>query len=386
MRLPRQVWVLGFVSLAMDVSSEMIHSVLPLFLAGTLGASALAIGWIEGLAEATALIVKVFSGVLSDWVGRRKGLAVFGYALGALSKPLFALATSVPWVLTARLTDRVGKGIRGAPRDALIADVTPPSQRGAAFGLRQTLDTIGAALGPIVAIVLLAATSGDLQLVLWCATPPAFLAVMLLTAGISEPPRAAGTRRPNPISRASIARLGPAYWRLVAVGCLFSLARFSEAFLVLRAADFFSLAFVPLSMAMMNIVYAAIAYPVGRLADRRDPRFFLGLGLAVLVFADVVLAVAAGPTSLLFGVGLFGAHLGLTQGVLAALIAGRCPADLRGTAFGVFNLVSGCALLVSSVVAGLVWDQRGPAATFTVGAAVASVALLCVVRMSQRAD
>ena len=376
-RLPAAVWVLGFVSLLMDVSSEMIHSLLPLFLVGTLGVSVLVVGLIEGLAESTALICKVFSGVLSDYLGRRKGLAVLGYAMGAFTKPVFALAGGVGAVVTARFIDRVGKGIRGAPRDALLADVVPAGSRGAAFGLRQSLDTVGAFVGPLLATALMLLWANDFRAVFWVAVIPGVLAVLLLVFGIREAPRAAGLRRTNPIRREALARLGAGYWRVVTIGSVFTLARFSEAFLVLRAQQLgVAAAWVPLVLVAMNLVYAATAYPFGRLADRIDHRRLLAAGLVVLVVADLVLAAAPDWRLLLAGVALWGVHMGITQGLLAAMVADTAPADLRGTAYGFFNLLGGVALLVSSALAGLLWDRLGAAFTFYAGAAFALLTLV----------
>ena len=375
-KLPSAIWVLGFVSMLMDISSEMIHSLLPLFMVGTLGASALVVGLVEGLAESTALIVKVFSGVLSDWWGRRKGLAVAGYALGALTKPLFALAPGIGLVLTARLLDRVGKGVRGAPRDALVADFAAPAMRGAAFGLRQSLDTVGAFLGPLLAVGLMLLWANDFRAVFWVAVVPGLLAVALLVLGVREPERPAGLRRSNPIRRENLHRLDRGYWWVVGVGAVFTLARFSEAFLVLRAEQSgVPLALVPLVMVAMNGVYAASAYPFGRLADRMDHRTLLALGLAVLIAADLVLASGTHWATLLAGVALWGVHMGMTQGLLATMVADTAPDDLRGTAFGFFNLVSGVALLAASVLAGLLWDQLGANFTFYTGAAFSALAL-----------
>jgi MFS family permease len=376
-RIPRGVWVLGFVSMLMDISSEMIHSLLPLFMVGALGASALTVGVIEGLAESTALIVKVFSGALSDYLGKRKGLAVFGYALGALTKPLFALAPGTGIVLTARLIDRVGKGVRGAPRDALVADIAPPEMRGAAFGLRQSLDTVGAFVGPLLAVGLMLWWANDFRAVFWVAVIPGLLAVALLLWGVREPERAAGAPRTNPIRRDNLRRLSRPYWWVVGVGAVFTLARFSEAFLVLRAEQSgIALALVPLVMVAMNLVYAASAYPFGKLSDRMSHKALLGWGLVVLIAADLVLALNNHWTTVLAGVALWGVHMGMTQGLLATMVADTAPADLRGTAFGFFNLVSGAAMLAASVVAGLLWDQLGASFTFYAGAVFSAVALL----------
>lgn len=375
-RLPRAIWVLGFVSLLMDVSSEMIHSLLPLFLVGPLGLSVLMVGLIEGVAEATALVAKVFSGALSDWLGRRKRLAVIGYALGAASKPFFALAQGAGVVIAARFVDRIGKGIRGAPRDALVADIAPPSLRGAAYGLRQALDTVGAFAGPLLATVLMLLFVNDFRLVFWIAVVPGVLAVLLLALGVQEPERALPARAVNPIRREAMARLGAAYWGVVALGALFTLARFSEAFLVLRAEALgVPAARVPLVMVAMNLVYAVSAYPFGKLADAMDHAKLLALGLLPLIAADAVLATASGWPALLAGVALWGLHMGMTQGLLAAMVADTAPDDLRGTAFGVFNLVAGVAMLAASAIAGALWQWVGAPATFAAGAAFAALTL-----------
>lgn len=368
--------MLGFVSLLMDISSEMIHALLPLFMVGTLGMSVALVGLLEGLAEATALILKVFSGVISDWFGKRKPLAVLGYGLGAATKPLFALATGPGMIFTARLLDRVGKGIRGAPRDALVADIAPPEQRGAAFGLRQSLDTVGAFLGPLLAVGLMLLWANDFRAVFAVAIIPAVLCVLLLVLGVQEPERPAGAPRVNPISRTNLKRLPRAYWWVVGVGAVFTLARFSEAFLVLRAEQVgIALALVPLVMVAMNAVFSVTAYPFGKLSDRVSHRRLLLAGLAVLVLADVVLAASTHWTGLLLGVALWGVHMGMTQGLLAAMVADTAPADLRGTAYGFFNLMSGLAMLAASVVAGLLWQYWGPAWTFGAGAMFSAVAM-----------
>lgn len=384
-KIPPGVWVLGFVSLLMDVSSEMIHSLLPLFLVGTLGASAFMVGLIEGLAESTALIVKVFSGALSDYLGRRKGLAVFGYALGALTKPLFAIAPVAGVVLTARLLDRVGKGIRGAPRDALVADMTPAEVRGAAFGLRQALDTVGAFLGPLLAVGLMLLWSNDFRAVFWVAVIPGLLAVLVLLVGVHEPPRHVDEKRPNPIRQENLRRLSAEYWWVVGMGAVFTLARFSEAFLVLRAQQSgIPIAWVPMVMVAMNVVYSATAYPFGKLSDRMSHRTLLAMGLVVLMVADLVLARDDHWFTVLVGVMIWGVHMGMTQGLLATMVADTAPADLRGTAFGFFNLVSGLAMLMASALAGLLWDQWGAAYTFYGGALISGIALLLLLKRSSR--
>jgi len=366
--IPSGVWALGFVSLLMDVSSEMIHSLLPVFLVTTLGTSVLVVGLMEGAAEATALIVKVFSGVLSDYWGKRKPLAILGYGLGAFSKPLFALAGSAGLVLSARLLDRVGKGIRGAPRDALVADITPPELRGAAFGLRQSLDTVGAFLGPLLAMGLMLLWANDFRAVFWVATVPAFLCVALLIFGVREPERPAGLPRSNPISRVNLARLGAPYWWVVGIGAVFTLARFSEAFLLLRVQQGgLNLAWTPMVLIAMNLIYAACAYPFGKLADRMQHGTLLSWGLLLLIGADALLAYSNSGVWVWAGIALWGLHMAMTQGLLATMVADSAPADLRGTAYGFFNLMSGLAMLLASGLAGLLWEQLGAAFTFLAG-------------------
>jgi MFS family permease len=376
--IPRTVWALGFTSLFMDVSSEMIHGLLPVFLVVTLGTSAAVLGLIEGVAEATAQIVKVFSGWISDRIGKRKALALAGYGLAAVTKPLFPLADSVFLVVVARFTDRVGKGIRGAPRDALVAEVTPPEIRGAAFGLRQSLDTVGAAIGPALAVGLMLAI-GDIRTVLWFAVLPAFVAVAILLVGVKEPERAKTEASRAPIRLAEIAGLGSAYRWVVAIGMVFAMARFSEAFLIIRAETVgLPIAFAPAVLSVMSIAYAASAYPAGLVQDRFGPRGVLLAGLAVLVAADIVLALAPGVAGVFAGVALWGLHMGLTQGVLSAMVAETAPDRIRATAFGLFNLAGGVVTVAASVAAGLLWDGLGPAATFLAGAGWALAAALLV--------
>jgi len=376
-RIPKGVWVLGGVSLLMDVSSEMIHSLLPLFMATTLGASVIVIGIIEGVAEATALILKVFSGVISDYVGKRKGLALLGYGLGALSKPLFAIAPTSGVMFSARMIDRVGKGIRGAPRDALVADVTPPEIRGAAYGLRQSLDTIGAFLGPLLAVALMFLWDNDFQSIFWVAAIPAVLSIALLGFGLKEPRTAVVQKRTNPLRRENLKKLSAAYWWVVAIGSIFTLARFSEAFLVLRAQQMaIPLFAIPLVMVAMNLVYSLTAYPFGKLSDSMSHSKMLQWGLLVLIAADIVLALSSHWSTLLAGVALWGIHMGMTQGLLAAMVAHTAPPELRGTAFGMFTLMSGVALLLASAGAGVLWEVLGAASTFYAGAIICVVTLV----------
>jgi MFS family permease len=385
-RLPAAIWVLGVVSMLMDISSEMIHALLPVYLVTVLGASTLAIGVIEGVAEATASITKVFSGALSDRLGKRQRLAAIGYGLAAFTKPIFPLATSLGWVVTARFVDRVGKGIRGAPRDALVADIAPPESRGAAFGLRQSLDTIGAFLGPLAAILIMALTADSFRTTFWIAVVPAFLSFALIAFVVKEPARPPTVKAPRaPLSLPAMRRLGSAYWWVVVVATFFTLARFSEAFLILRSQSAgLPVVLAPAVLVLMNVVYALAAYPAGRLSDRVDRISVLIAGFVLLMLADIALGLLDGLAGVAVGVALWGLHMGLTQGLLAALVADAAPADLRGTAFGVFNLLGGAALLAASVIAGAMWDRFGPEGTFLAGAVFTAVALVLLAALRPR--
>ena len=376
--LPPDILALGFVSLFMDISSEMIHSLLPVFMVSVLGASATAVGLIEGIAEATAQIVKIFSGTVSDWIGRRKLLAILGYGLAAATKPLFPLAASLGWVLAARFIDRIGKGIRGAPRDAMIGDLAPPESRGAAYGLRQAMDTVGAFAGPLLALWLMAQFADDMRKVFWVAVIPALVSVAVLVSAVKEPRvvRRAAAAAPL-LSLAGLKRLGPAFWVVTVIGAVLTLARFSEAFLVLRARDVgLDIGLVPLVLVVMNVAYAACAYPAGRLSDEHGRGPLLVLGCVALVVADALLAQGGTIWVVMAGVVFWGLHMALTQGILATMVADAVPEDRRGTAFGVFNLASGIAMLLASVVAGELWDRLGAPATFIAGAAFTAITLV----------
>lgn len=379
--VPRAVVALGMVSFFMDISSEIIHSLLPAFLVTALGVSALSVGVIEGIAEATASISKVLSGAISDWIGKRKPLVLLGYGLAALTKPLFPLAGNAGVVLLARFVDRIGKGIRGAPRDALVADVTPPELRGSAFGLRQSMDTVGAFVGPLLAMLLMAASSDNFRLVFWVAVIPAAAAVLVVIYGVQEPAVPHGDeRRRFPIQRAELVQLNTEFWWLVGVATILTLARFSEAFLLLAAERAgMALALIPGVLVTMNIVYAASAYPFGRRSDRMSRRTLLLIGVGILIAADIVLATAGTVWQVVMGAAIWGLHMGATQGLLAALVVGTAPAHLRGTAFGFYSLITGVALLVASVVAGWLWTAFGPAETFIAGALFAGLALLGII-------
>lgn len=375
-RIPGTVWILGFVSLAMDISSEMVQTLLPIYLVTELAASTLAIGFIEGLAVAVAMVTRLFSGVISDWTGRRKPLAVLGYGLGAISKPMIPLAGSLSWIIAAKALDRVGKGIRSAPRDALIADTTPPDIRGASFGLRKSLDTVGGFIGPLVAIGLMLMTGGDILTVFWIATIPAFLSVALLLWGIREPAQPPARSRDRP-RLAEAGKLNRATWAVIAAACIFTAARFSEAFLLLKAQEVgLAAAWVPITMVVMHAVYGLAAYPVGRLSDWLGRTGPLAVSLVLLFAADLVLAQASTMTPFFIGIVLWGLHMGFSQGLLATLIADVAPARYKATAFGVFNLATGLTVLAGNVAAGWLWQAHGSSATFLAGGALAMIALL----------
>jgi MFS family permease len=380
-RIPRTVWALGLVSFLMDTSSEIVHALLPLFMTVQLGLSVAMLGLIDGVAEATGSITKVFSGYISDRVGRRKPLILIGYGLAAVTKPVFAIAGSAGMVFGARFADRIGKGLRGAPRDALIADVTPEEMRGRAFGLRQSLDTVGAFVGPLLAVGLMLILANDIRTIFWIAAIPALLAVFVIIFAVRDLDAPAKTNRRIPLKLADLQGLPAGYWAVVVLGAVLTLARFSEAFLILKAsAEGLPLALSPLVLVVMNFVYAIFAYPAGHLADRLLPQRLLGLGIMALIAADLILAMIPGMPGVTLGLILWGIHMALTQGLLAKLVADHAPAHLRGSAFGMFNLATGVALLLASVIAGLLWDRFGAEATFFAGAGFAVVALVLVSR------
>lgn len=374
--IPGGVWALGFVSLLMDISSEMVHALLPVFLTTVLGASAEMVGVIEGIGEATASISRLFSGWLSDKLEKRKALTIIGYGLGALSKLLFAIAPTALAVLGARFSDRVGKGLRGAPRDAMIGDMVQAGQRGAAYGLRQALDSAGSLTGPLLALALMVALHENFRLIFSLAVIPGGVAVLVLMIGVREPVRRTSVARAA-IKLSDLTGIGSNFWLVVGIGVVLTLARFSEAFLILRAQNAgLSLALAPLVLVVMNAVYSLSAYPLGALSDRIDRRQMLALGFATLIAADIVLAAAPDVFVVMTGVALWGLHMGMTQGLLSALVADEAPAHLRATAFGVFNFASGFALLLASLVAGFLWQKTGPPATFIAGATFTAAGLL----------
>ena len=375
--IPRQVWVLGFVSLLMDVSSEIVQTLLPLYLVAGLGASAVTVGFVEGFSIAVAMVTRLSSGFLSDWFGNRKFLAALGYGLAAISKPLFPLADSLFWIVGAKFLDRVGKGIRAAPRDALIADITPAEIRGASFGLRKSLDTVGGFVGPIAAIGLMLWTGGSFSTIFWIAVIPAFLAVGLLVACVKEPDVPAARKKGAALNLKDAVLLNRANWVVILVSSILAIARFSEAFLLLRSQQVgFSIAWVPATMVIMHLVYGLAAYPVGMLSDRIGRNVMLGISLLFLLAGDLVLAYTATIPFLILGIVLWGLHMGFSQGILATLIADTAPSHLRGTAFGVFSLTTGILALVGNLAAGALWDQQGAQATFLMGALLSGAAIM----------
>ena len=385
-RIPKTIWMLGFVSLFTDMSSEIVHSLLPILLATGLGASALVIGLIEGAAEALVMVTKVFSGYISDAMGRRKPLVLFGYGLAAIVKPIFPLADSVWLFTTARMLDRFGKGVRGAPRDAMVSELSPAEIRGASFGLRQSMDTVGAVLGPLLAVVLLLWTSNNIKLVLWVAVIPGFIAVFLLLTAVPEPSNTNQKPARMPISREGLSQLGKPFWRVVIIGAVISLARFSEAFLILRASHLqVPLTYIPLVLVVMSVIYALSAYPAGKLSDRMPRHHLLALGMLLLALACLVLAVATNYWLLFFGIALWGLHMGFSQGILASMVADTANPDYRGTAFGVFNLVSGLGLLLASAIAGALWDFISPSASFVFGAVISILSVILIMSFANNA-
>jgi MFS family permease len=384
-RIPRTIWMLGFVSLFTDMSSEIVHSLLPILLAGGLGASAVVIGLIEGAAEALVMVTKVFSGYISDAIGKRKPLVLFGYGLAALTKPIFPIADSIWLLTTERMLDRFGKGIRGAPRDAMVSELSPAEIRGASFGLRQSMDTVGAVLGPLLAVYLLWLTTNNIKLVLWVAVIPGLIAVLLLFTAVPEPGNPNQKPARMPISREGLAQLGKPFWRVVIIGVVISLARFSEAFLILRASNLkVPLTYIPLVLVVMSLIYALSAYPAGKLSDRMPRHYLLALGMLMLMLSCIVLAIANNYWLLFSGIALWGLHMGFSQGILASMVADTANESYRGTAFGVFNLVSGLGLLLASTIAGILWEYINPSATFVFGASVSILSVVLIMRFSPR--
>jgi len=376
-KLPQTVWALGFVSMSMDISSEMIHSLLPVFLISVLHSSAAAVGFIEGVSEAVALIGRTFSGALSDRLRKRKLLILSGYALGAVTKPLFALATGVNLVFAARFIDRIGKGVRGAPRDALISDVCPENTRGAAYGLRQSLDTAGAFLGPLLAVVIMSATANSFRSVFWVAFAPGLIAPAIIAFAVKEPAHSLAPSTRQPLRWRDIHQLNRAYWMVAGAGSIFTLARFSEAFLLLRAESIGVPArMIPFVLVVMNVCYSATAYPVGRLSDRLGRTGLLSVGLTVLILSDLMLSMAKTGLEVAAGTALWGLHMGLTQGLFSAMVSDTTPHHIRGTAFGIFSMASGFSILIASLIAGALWDGYGAAATFYAGSVFAATALV----------
>jgi len=377
-RLSPNVALLGCVSMLTAMSTAMIQGLLPVFLVRVLGASMASVGLIEGLAEAANSFIKIFSGATSDWIGRRKPLVVFGYALSATVKTLFPIAETVPTVLAARVIDRLGKGIRDAPRDAFLADITVPEIRGSGFGLRLALAIAGFVFGPLIAVALMRLSGNDFRLVFWIALAPAYLSIVVLLLAVKELPFAvdAGERRFS-IQGKDLAALPARFWWVIAIAGLLALARFSQAFIVLKADDVgLEAAFLPIMLAVMYLVYSMTAYPFGVLADYVDRRLQLGIGAVVLIGADVILATAGDIWWTVLGAALWGLQMGVTQGLLGATVADAAPDHLRGVAFGFYDVANGVAALGASAGAGMLWTVAGPAAAFGTGAFIAAAATL----------
>jgi MFS family permease len=363
------------------MSSAMIYGLLPVFMVRVLGISIASVGLIEGIAEAANSLIKFVSGAASDWIGRRKPLVVFGYTLSAVIKTIFPVAGTASAVLAARVIDRLGKGIRDAPRDAFLADFTAKEIRGEGFGLRLALAVAGFVVGPLIAIGLMKLSGDNFRLVFWIALIPAYLSIVVLLLTVKELPlNHDESPRRLPIRRGDIAALPAAFWWVIAIAGLLSLARFSQAFLVLKAFEVgVDAAFVPMVLVVMHLVFSVAAYPFGILADHLDRRLQLGIGTVILVSADVVLASASTIWMTALGAALWGLQLGVTQGLLGATIADVAPDRLRGTAFGVYDVAIGVGTFVASAGAGVLWMAGGSSIAFSVSACVATAAALMLV-------
>jgi len=372
-RLSPNIALLGLVSLLTATSSAMVYGLLPVFLVKVLGASIGIVGVMEGLAEASNSAMRLLSGITSDWIGRRKPVVAFGYLLSAANKLVFPMAESVSIVFVARLVDRFGKGVRDAPRDALISDLTPSHIRGSGFGLRTALYTMGFVLGPLAAIGLMVASGDNFRLVFAIAVAPAFAAVGILLFAIGEDPAQSSREARFRIRLSHLSRLPAAFWWSISVASLLSLARYSPAFLVLKASDVgIDPAFVPLILVFTHTVFSAAAYPFGALADRVDHRLQLALAVAVLLAADLVLAAGGTMVTAFLGASLWGLQMGVSEGLLSASVANAAPDDLRGTAFGIYQLAFGLAAFGASGTAGALWSIGGPPLAFGVSACVAA--------------
>jgi len=380
-KIPKSIWALGFVSMFMDVSTEMIHSLLPIYLVSILGVSAIAVGMIEGIAESTSLLIRIFSGTLSDYLGKRKLIATIGYGIAAATKPLFAIATSLNVIMAARFVDRLGKGIRGAPRDALIGDLSPLSIRGACFGLRQSLDNVGAIAGPLIAILLMWLFANNIKAVFWAATIPAFVSFFIILVVVKEPKKEHhyNQEEQKPFNIKDVAKLHSSFWWVIVIAVVISFARMSEAFLVLKAQDAgFELMYIPLVLVIMNLIYASTSYPAGKLSDKIDRMHLLSLGTLILLISDLLLAYATTHIHTMLGVALWGLHMGVTQGIFAALIVDKTPAHLYGTAFGIFNFLCGLAILFGNIIAGWIWSVHGAQLTFLFSSSLVGLMFLII--------
>jgi len=378
--ISRNVFVLSLVSLCTDVSSEMIYPLVPLFLTGVLGAPATVVGLIEGLAEATANVLKLVSGRVTDRRGGRRAWVFAGYGLSALAKPLLALATIWPLVLLARLVDRVGKGTRGTPRDALIAASSDPARRGRAFGFHRSVDTVGAVIGPLAGVGLLAVTGQNFRLVFLLAALPAIIGVSLI-GRVREPalpvaPVATGGAQPPAFTYRTAPR---PYRTFLGIGLLFALGNSSDTFLILRAHNLGlgTLATV-LAYAVYNLVYATVGWPAGILSDRLGRRGILVAGFALFALVYGGMGVATGALVVWPLFALYGLYIALTDGVTKAYITDLVPATQRGGALGLYAATTGFMALVSSVLAGLLWDHVSPAAPFYLGGITALGAAVAV--------
>ena len=376
-RLPRQVAILGVISLLTAMSSAMVYGLLPVFLVKVLGASTASVGVIEGIAEAMMSLARIFSGRASDWMGRRKPLVLLGYAVSAVNKVMFPLAGTVSIVFAARVIDRIGKGLRDAPRDAFMTDVTPAKVRGSGFGLRLAFYTTGFVIGPLAAMEVMQLSGDNFRLVFWLAVIPAVLAIIILIFGITEHASTKFVPRPLLLRRSEFALFTGAFWWAIAVASLLSLARFSYAFLILKAYGIgVDAAYVPIVLVLMHLVYAAAAYPFGVLADHMDRRLQLGIGAAILIAADMVLATANVGWMAAIGAGLWGLQMAATQGLLSASVADAAPEELRGTAFGIYDMSVGLATFVASAAAGALWMVGGSPLAFGFSGLIAAAAIL----------
>lgn len=359
----------------MKISSVIVFTLSPLFMTQVLGASIFAVGILEGILEVITLLARIFSGIISDYIHKRKSIIVVGYIFALISRPFLALATRMEDVFLGRAFDRIGNGLDATPRDALVGDLAPPQIKGACYGLRESLSRAGSFAGALLVMALLWLTEGNFSLVFWIGSIPTVLALMVLVIFVKDSPnQQAQHKKPtHKFKLKDLKKLPLPFWLILLLSGLFMLSNFSGAFLILRAEQTgLDLHLTSLVMIIQNLATAGTAYPVGYLSDKMGRRSMMGVGIVLIVCSDLLLAWGGSLYTILGGVLLWGAEIGITQSILAVFLADTCPQDLRGTGFGLFHFINGCCLLLANVFAGWIWHDVNPSAMFLASAVMAS--------------